>query len=326
AEMLKSFPEVNVVNEGVLFTAHVTRKNTTWGLQRISQRPMVTVAGTASPTDPAYSYSYSDSKLGAGVDVYIVDTGINTAHKAFGGRASVGYSAYNSSDDGFGHGTHCAGTAASDAFGVASKANLIAVKVLGDDGSGYSADILTGLDWVVKNHNARKTEARFIGSVASMSWGYDYGRNDAVESAITALVTAGIHSVVAAGNENGDACTITPGALGGPSGPVLSVGAMNIDDYPSVFSNSGPCVDLYAPGEQVLSTWIGSTTATHVLDGTSMATPHITGLIAYFLAANPSLRSPSVMKKYLTSHALPGLLHNRTGIIAGDILTIANNG
>ncbi|KAF2456978.1 peptidase S8/S53 domain-containing protein [Lineolata rhizophorae] len=270
-----------------------------------------------------FTYTYEDTSLGAGVDIYVIDTGINIGHNEFGGRAEYGWSAYSSADDGNGHGTHCSGTAAGSSFGVSSNANLIAVRILDSSGSGTTSAVLGGLDYVVDAHNARKSQSGFIGSVASMSWGFT-GRSTVVEEALTAMVDAGVHGAAAAGNSNTDACTMTPGSLGG-DGPLVSVGASDIDDEIAYFSNTGPCVDVYAPGVDVLSAWRGSSSATNVISGTSMATPHIAGLMAYLLEQNGSM-SPAQLKQMIVNMAIEGELQTRSDIVRGGELIIANNG
>ena len=211
--------------------------------------------------------------------------------------------------DGNGHGTHCAGTAASSTFGIASKANLIAVKVLGDDGTGSNDDIIQGLSFIAKEHARRKTEPGFRGSIISMSLGSSQVV-DVLDRALARTIAAGIHVSVAAGNSGLDACTSSPGK-GSRESAVISVGAVDINDERASFSNFGPCVSTYAPGVQILSTFIdpqdpvnGQQNIINVLSGTSMACPHVTGLIASYLSVNTNLvEDPVAMKALIIANS-----------------------
>ena len=177
ADALNAMPEVAMVEEKVAVKTYATQKTSSpWGLQRISNA----AGASGDPTGQDFTYSFDDAKLGAGVDVYVVDTGVRTSHAVFqtttdgtaaGSRVKEGISFTNTTTDGDGHGTHTAGTAVGAKFGIAQGANVIAVKVLGDDGSGSSSDTISGMDWVINRHNSRKGDADFKGSVMSMSWG-----------------------------------------------------------------------------------------------------------------------------------------------------------
>ncbi|KAI5789658.1 peptidase S8/S53 domain-containing protein [Peziza echinospora] len=298
------------------------RSNVTWGLQRISQSG----ATGGRARDQTFTYTF-DTSLGEGVDIYIVDTGIDVNHIDFEGRATFGWSFDGSDVDGNGHGTHCAGTAASSTFGIASKANLIAVKVLGDDGSGSNDDIIQGLSFVASEHARRKTEPGFRGSIISMSLGSSQVV-DVLDRAIAKTIAAGIHVSVAAGNSAVDACTSSPGA-GSRNGAVISVGAVDINDVRASFSNFGRCVTTYGPGVQILSTFIdpqdpvnGQQNIINVLSGTSMACPHITGLIASYLSVNPQLvEDPVAMKALIIANSERVNLDPK----AGDPSIVATN-
>jgi cerevisin len=261
-------------SQPVNFHATAVQGKAPWGLERISQ--VGKVSGDISQLDFKYTYDPA-SNLGRGVDVYVVDTGINTAHEAFGGRAKMVYSINGASDltaaaDQDGHGTHVSGTCCGAGYGAASGTNLYGVKVLGANGSGSSSDTIKGIDYVVQAHDNNKNNPGFIASIASMSWGLG-GRSTAVEQAITSATEAGIHVVVAAGNDAGDACSSSPSAMGGTGGTAISVGSVSSTDTVSTFSNTGNCVDLFAPGENVISSYIPGTTDSKTLSGTSMSTP-----------------------------------------------------
>ncbi|KAI9843248.1 MAG: hypothetical protein M1837_006537 [Sclerophora amabilis] len=310
-------------------TSTQTRKNSPWGLQRLSQ------PGTMSGDDSKMQFEYKyDNKgnLGKGVDIYVVDTGLNADHLAFGGRARMGFSMEGgpkgTTDEGdvLGHGTHVAGTAAGDVFGVASGANIIGVQVLGADGSGSSSDTINGIDYILKEHEKRKDKADFIGSIASMSLGSS-GRSPGMEQAISAAVDAGIHFSVAAGNQGEDACTGSPASTGGRQGSSVTVGSVNIRNEISSFSNTGPCVDVYAPGENILSTWIDGVDSVKSLSGTSMATPHVTGLMAYLMAQDQRLAGcPTCMKEYLAMSSAGTNLRPSSSMTKPDFGLLVNNG
>jgi cerevisin len=231
---------------------------------------------------------------GEGVDVYVIDTGINIGHVEFEGRARWGKTIPVDQDDqdGNGHGTHCAGTIASRKYGVAKAANVIAVKVLGSNGSGAMSDVVGGVVWATaeasKNAAAATKELAATGktahkgSVANMSLGG--GRSRALDDAVNGAADSGLHVAVAAGNDNSDACSYSPAGAAG----AVTVGASTLADEPAYFSNYGECVDIFAPGLNILSTWIGSPDATNTISGTSMASPHTAGLLAYFLSIYPS--------------------------------------
>jgi len=255
------------------------------GLARVSHRAKLTFE-----TFTKYIY---DDRGGEGVDAYVIDTGINVQHVEFQGRASWGVAiADGKYEDGVGHGTHCAGTIGSRAYGVSKKANLIAVKVLGSDGSGSTSDVIAGVQWTVKRATAKAVAAakefvltgttKYKGAVVNMSLGG--GKSTSLDSAVNRAVDAGLNFAVAAGNDNRNACNYSPAAAEKP----ITVGASTLADERASFSNVGKCVDVFGPGLNILSTWIGSNTATNTISGTSMATPHVVGLMAYFLSIYPS--------------------------------------
>ena len=259
-----------------------TQKGAPWGLARISHRNRLTL-GTFS------KYEYNKDG-GEGVTAYVIDTGVNIKHVEFEGRARWGKTIPRNDEDidGNGHGTHCAGTVGSGKYGVAKKAEIVAVKVLGSNGSGTMADVVSGVVWAAEDAAKHAAQAarelaltgrtKFKGSVANMSLGG--GKARSLDQAVDAAVESGLHFAVAAGNDNKDACDFSPAAAEG----AITVGASTVTDQRAYFSNHGKCVDIFAPGLNIRSTWTGSPTAENTISGTSMASPHICGLLAYLLS------------------------------------------
>jgi cerevisin len=320
AAKLQSQTEVNVVEEKAEIQSYAQRAGSPWGLQRVSSE----AGASGNPQGQDFTYSFNDEALGAGVDIYVVDTGVRTTHAVFTGRATFGFSASGVNVDGDGHGTHCAGTAGGAKFGVAQGANIIAVKVLGDDGSGSSSDTIKGMDWVVTQHEKRKTQPGFVGSIMSMSWGLQ-GTANSVDEVIAGASAAGIHVSVAAGNDGVDACGSTPAHLGGANSNVVTVGAINIQNKVSSFSNIGKCVDIYAPGEQILSAWSTGDTIINFLSGTSMACPHTTGVMATLMAQDVAGlgQNPAALKAKLLQTARQGKV---SGSLGGSANLLLSNG
>jgi len=222
---------------------------------------------------------------GEGVSVFVIDTGINVNHKEFEGRATWGATIPEGdpdSDDN-GHGTHCAGTIGSKAYGVSKKAKVVAVKVLRSNGSGTLSDVAKGVEFAVESHLALKSKqgGKYKGSVANMSLGG--GKSRALNTAVANAVKSGLHFAVAAGNDNRDACDYSPADVEA----AVTVGASTLDDSRAYFSNFGKCVDVFAPGLNIESTWIGGDDVKRTISGTSMASPHVAGLIAYYLSLAP---------------------------------------
>ncbi|MET9885090.1 S8 family peptidase [Streptomyces sp. NPDC006430] len=248
-----------------------------WGLDRIDQK--------ALPLDG----NFTTEGNGAGVTAYILDTGIDYAHDEFGGRATFGYDAIGDGRNGLdcqGHGTHVAGTVAGKTYGVARKANLVSVRVLGCDGKGTWSGIIAGMDWVAKN---AKQPAILNGSLGG-------DKADAVNNAATALSDAGVLPVIAAGNSAKDACLVSPAS----AARVLTVAASNQWDEETSFSNYGTCVSLYAPGQAVVSAKLGGGSV--ALDGTSMAAPHVAGVAALYKAAHPTA-DPAEINEFIASES-----------------------
>ncbi|RKF79665.1 Alkaline protease 2 [Golovinomyces cichoracearum] len=304
---INSHPDVNFVEtDSIVTTMGFTERGAPWGLARISHRETLNFANFNK-------YLYAD-RTGEGVDVYVLDTGINTQHDDFEDRATWGETITrgDEDEDGNGHGTHCSGTIAGKKYGVAKMANVIAVKVLRSNGSGTISDVLKGIEWATKSHlkNVKDKKRGFKGSVANMSFGG--GKSQALDLAVNAAVTGGIHFSVAAGNDNAESCGYSPAE----SKLAVTVGATALDDSRAYFSNYGKCVDIFAPGMSTLSTWIGSRRAVNTISGTSMASAHVAGLIAYFLSLQPEMGSdfavssmePYKMKELLVSVATKGLI------------------
>jgi len=279
-EKIRRSDEVAYVEKDQVVYATDIETNAPWGLARISHVDRLSM-GTMS------KYLF-DPRGGDGVNIYVIDTGINIDHVDFGGRASWGITVpQNDADlDGNGHGTHVAGTIAGSKYGVSKLANVIAIKVLRSNGSGTMSDVIKGVEYAAQFHLKAQEDARregrpFKGSGANMSLGG--GKSQTLDDAVDSAVDLGLNFAVAAGNDNRDACDFSPAA----SQNAITVGATTITDDRAWFSNHGPCVDVFAPGQNILSTWIGSRTATNTISGTSMASPHVAGLIAYFLSLEP---------------------------------------
>ncbi|MFI5545160.1 S8 family peptidase [Streptomyces sp. NPDC051815] len=256
----------------------------TWGLDRIDQRLL--------PLDNAYSPNTN----GQGVAAFIVDSGIDFTHPEFAGRALRGFDAIGDGRNGQdcnGHGTHVAGTVGGTNVGVAHKVTLVSVRVLGCDNRGSWSGIIAGLDWVATN--ARQP------AVLNASLGGD--RIEAVNNATAAVFDRGVLPVVAAGNENRDARLVSPAST--PN--AVTVGATNRFDQETDFSNWGEALDLYAPGQDIVSARLGGGLVS--LDGTSMAAPHVTGVAALYKAAHPSAR-PAEVANFLKNEATEDVVQN----------------
>jgi cerevisin len=265
-EKIEMLPNVERVEEDVVIQISAIQEDAPWGLARVSQRNKL---GSAP-----YTYKYDDNS-GEGVSIYVLDTGINIDHEDFKGRLTWGITTSDSSkadNDFHGHGTHCAGSAAGTKYGVAKKAKIVAVKALSDRGAGFSSDIIAGINWVVKNKSGVK------GNVISMS--IAGGLNESLNDAVNDAADQGVISVIAAGNYNKDACQYSPGS----AKKAITVGSIDVNDIRAGNSNYGPCVGIHAPGVKILSTYIGNSTATKILSGTSMATPHVAGIAATLLS------------------------------------------
>ena len=286
AEALARDPGVAYVEPDQEVSITTTQSGATWGIDRIDQR--------ARPLSGTYTYT----SQGTGVRAYIIDTGIQTNHPQFGSRASAVYDAFGGSgQDCNGHGTHVAGTVGSTTYGVAKNVYLRAVRVLDCNGSGSNSGVIAGMDWV--RTNAIKP------AVANMSLGGSYSAT--VNTAATNLANSGVLLAVAAGNSSADACNSSPSSASG----TITVAASTSTDARASYSNYGGCVDIYAPGSSITSTWINS--GTNTISGTSMATPHVTGVAALYKATYGDAASSTVIN-WLISNATSGVI---TGNVSG---------
>lgn len=289
-EAMKKNPNVlSVESDTVVNIDATTQSNPDWGLDRIDQK--------ALPLNSTYSYL----QTGSGATAYIVDTGILSSHQEFSGRVLSGYTAIsdgNGTTDCNGHGTHVAGTVGGTTYGVAKNVSLVPIRILGCDGSGASSNVIAGLDWILKNGKKPAVVNMSLGGATSSS----------LDSAVENLYNNGYVMVVAAGNSNTDACTSSPARVS----KAITVAATDNTDTRASYSNYGSCVDIFAPGSQINSSWIGSNTATKILNGTSMATPHVAGVVAEMLQSTPTA-SPQTISTNLLNQASSNVVKNPSG-------------
>ncbi|XP_071851201.1 aqualysin-1-like [Apostichopus japonicus] len=282
-ELVRRFNFVKYVEEDQIMRIDAVAS---WGLDRVDQQDL--------PLDN----SFTPRNDGEGVNVYVIDTGINPTHVDFGGRAyteaSMDFVSINRGGvDCNGHGSHCAGTVGGTTYGVANQANLFGVRVLSCLGSGSNTGVIGGMDWVADNHVKP--------AVASMSLGG--GPSQSSDDAVTRMHNAGVTVVVAAGNDNEDASNHSPARA-----PLaITVASSASDDTRSSFSNFGSLIDIFAPGSSITSCWYDSDTAEKTISGTSMATPHVAGGAAILLAQDSS-RTPDDVVNTMTSEATSGAL------------------
>ncbi len=280
AQKLAQDPNVLIVEEDQIVSINATQNNATWGLDRIDQRNL--------PLSSSYTYNTTASNVNA----YIIDTGILGSHSEFSGRFMGGYDFVDNDsnpNDCNGHGTHVAGTVGGSTYGVAKGVKLYGLKVLGCNGSGTNSGVIAGIDWVANNHVKP--------AVANMSLGG--GASTATDNAVANLVASGVTVAVAAGNDNSNACNYSPARE--PS--AITVGSTTSSDSRSSFSNYGSCLDIYAPGSSITSAW--SNGGTNTISGTSMASPHVAGVAALYLADNPNA-TPAQVEAAIENAATAG--------------------
>lgn len=286
-DALRNNPNVASIEADQVVSLNTTQSPATWGLDRIDQRAM--------PLSNSYTYNFT----GAGVTAYIIDTGIRFTHTQFGGRAVSGYDAVDggSADDCNGHGTHVSGTVGGSTYGVAKGVKLVGVRVLNCQGSGSNSGVIAGIDWATSNHAAGTP------AVANMSLGGSV--STALDTAVNNSIADGITYGVAAGNDNGNACNGSPSRVAA----AITVGATTNTDARSSFSNFGTCLDIFAPGSSITSSWNTNDTATNTISGTSMATPHVVGAAALYLQEHPG-SSPQAVRDGLVNSATAGVVTN----------------
>ena len=262
-----------------------------WGLSRIDEKSL-----------PLDNSDFNISSNGSGVTVYVIDTGIKSDHSEFLNRVVAGYSVFKSTtpatladtNDLNGHGSHVAGTIGGTTYGVAKGVTLVPVQVLDSTGSGSWSGVISGINWVAKNKASK--------SVANLSLGG--GKNSSVDTAVQNLINSGVTVVVAAGNENRDACTRSPARV--PA--ALTIGASALSGSSEIrasYSNSGKCVDIYAPGSSIVSVGISSNSASATMSGTSMASPHVAGIAARFIGSASSVPTPAQVASAIVASRNP---------------------
>ncbi|GAX28876.1 extracellular elastinolytic metalloproteinase [Fistulifera solaris] len=292
-------PDVVFVEEDQFIDTRMEQGYPTWGLDRLDDASL--------PLDNSYTYQYT----GKGVKAFVIDTGIDP-HSDLR-NPSCGYTAYSNCIDEQGHGTHVAGTIGGSKYGVAKDVELVAVRVMGPDGRGSTSGLLSGLDYVYqqKKNNPRQP------MVANMSLGGAYSR--ALNNIVENIANAGVFFAVAAGNSNSNACWNSPASAKG----VVTVASSNHNDIRSGFSNYGSCVDIFAPGEAIESTLPGNRVG--LMSGTSMATPHVAGVAALYLEANPTWSAHQVWNA-MQADAISGMINDSGPGTPNRLLSTQNIG
>ncbi|MET7909294.1 S8 family peptidase [Streptomyces avermitilis] len=284
ARRLAADPAVATVEQNqTVHLTDTTQSSAPWGLDRIDQ--------TALPLSGTYTYP---DTAGSGVTAYVIDTGVRITHTQISGRASYGYDAVDgdtTASDGNGHGTHVATTIAGSTYGVAKKAKVVAVRVLDNAGSGTTAGVIAGIDWVTDNHSGP--------SVANLSLGG--GASTSLDTAVSNSIASGVTYAVAAGNSSANASSYSPARVAA----AITVGATTSTDAKAGYSNYGSVLDIFAPGSSITAGWNTSDTATNTISGTSMATPHVAGAAAVYLAGHTSA-TPAQVASALTGGATTG--------------------
>jgi subtilisin family serine protease len=285
AKRLAANPSVAYVEQDQVVHADATQSSAPWGLDRIDQASLP-LSGT---------YTYPDT-AGSGVTAYVIDTGVRITHSQISGRASYGYDFIDgdsTAQDGNGHGTHVATTIAGTTYGVAKAAKIVAVRVLNNSGSGTTAGVVSGIEWVTTNHTSP--------AVANMSLGGS--ASTALDTAVANSIASGVTYAVAAGNSAALASAYSPARVA----TAITVGATTSADAKASYSNYGSTVDIFAPGSSILAGYNTSDTATATLSGTSMASPHVAGAAAVYLAGHTSA-TPAAVASALVAGAASGKL------------------
>ncbi|WP_330303481.1 MULTISPECIES: S8 family peptidase [unclassified Streptomyces] len=286
AKRLAADPAVASVEQNqTVHLTDTTQSSAPWGLDRIDQAALP-LSGT---------YTYPDT-AGSGVTAYVIDTGVRITHTQISGRASYGYDAVDgdtTASDGNGHGTHVATTIAGTTYGVAKKASIVAVRVLDNSGSGTTAGVIAGIDWVTANHTTPAVANMSLGGSASTS----------LDTAVANSIASGVTYAIAAGNSGANASSYSPARVS----TAITVGATSSTDAKASWSNYGSVLDIFAPGVSILAGYNTSDTATATLSGTSMATPHVAGAAAVYLAGHTSA-TPAQVATALVNGATSGVV------------------
>lgn len=296
-EALESNPDVVSVEPDAKVKATSIESDPPWGLDRIDQ--------AGSDLDSKYHYYAT----GSGVTVYVFDSGVYAGNSEFEGRVVSGFSAYGGTSDYYGHGTHVAGTIAGKTYGVAKKAKIVAVKILDDEGNGWKSDTIRAVDWVIGHHTAGTPAVANL----SLGGGYSYDENWAIEQ----LVADGVTVAVSAGNSTADACSQSPAS----AASALTVASTDFDDEQSSYSNYGSCVDLYAPGRDILSASLSQGSGV-LKSGTSMASPHVAGVAALVLSSHPKW-SPAQVTSRIIGMTQKWEVWNTVGGTPNRLLSVA---